>query len=120
MKRRINFKIFVIIFCATTAILCSCAARKKRLSVQESARVEASLYRQNCTVCHGAEAEGKDIGGRITPSMRDGDVLQKSDEYLYNQISNGGNGMPAFKNQLTDKEIKNLVAFIRDLQRPTE
>ncbi|MEP6925490.1 MAG: cytochrome c, partial [Pyrinomonadaceae bacterium] len=68
-------------------------------------------------VCHGAEAEGKDIGGRITPSMRDGDVLTKSDEYLYSQIQNGGNGMPPFKYQLTDREIKNMVAFIRDMQK---
>ena len=85
--------------------------------MQESVRVEASFYRSNCVVCHGAEAEGKDIGGRLTPSMREGDVLTKSDEYLYNQIQNGGNGMPPFKFQLSEKEIRNMVGFIRDLQK---
>ena len=85
--------------------------------MQESVRVEASVYRANCVVCHGAEATGKDIGGRMTPSMRDGDILTKSDEYLYNQIQNGGNGMPPFKFQMTEKEIKSMVRFIRDLEK---
>ncbi len=87
------------------------------MSVQESARVEASFYRANCVICHGAEATGKDIGGRVTPSMRDGDVLTKSDDYIYDQIKNGGNGMPPFKYQMTDQQIKNMVGFIRDLQK---
>lgn len=110
-------KIFLV--CLSAALfVAACAEQKaKRLSVQQSVRVEASFYRANCVVCHGAEAEGKDIGGRMTPSMRSGDVLGKSDEYLYNQIQNGGNGMPPFKYQLTDKEIRNMIAFIRDLQK---
>lgn len=91
--------------------------RSKELSVQTSVRVEAAHFRQHCVICHGAEATGKDIGGRVTPSLRTGDVLQKSDQYLYNQISNGGNGMPPFKYQLTEKEIQNMVKFIRDLQK---
>jgi mono/diheme cytochrome c family protein len=95
------------------------AKRPKRLSVQTSARVEAAFYRSQCVICHGAEAEGKDIGGRITPSMRDGDILTKSDEYIYDQIYNGGNGMPPFKHQMTEQQIKNMVQFIRDLQKET-
>ena len=111
--KRLIVLIFVAVF-----VSAACGERKpKGLSVQESVRVEASVYRSNCVICHGAEAQGKNIGERVTPSMRDGDVLTKSDEYIYNQISNGGNGMPPFKYQMTDKEIKNMVKFIRDLQK---
>ncbi|HZH34729.1 MAG TPA: cytochrome c, partial [Pyrinomonadaceae bacterium] len=87
------------------------------LSVQESIRPEASFFRANCVVCHGAEAEGKDLSGRLIPSLRSGDVLQKSDEHLYNQIMNGGNGMPTFRFQMTEPQMRNMVRFIRDLQK---
>lgn len=113
-----HVKVLLICVFAAVFALAACGEEKsKELSVQTSVRVEAAFYRANCTICHGAEAQGKDIGGRVTPSMRDGDVLTKSDEYIYNQIKNGGNGMPPFKYQMTDQQIKNMVRFIRDLQK---
>lgn len=115
--RKSNLKIFIVCFSAVVFAFACGQQKPKRLSVQESVRVEAALYRQQCVICHGAEATGKDIGGRITPSMRDGDVLTKSDEYLFDQIQNGGNGMPPFKYQMTEPQIRNMVGFIRDLQK---
>lgn len=116
MKHIVKF--VAVVFFAAIFVFTACGKKKpKRLSVQESTRVEAAFYRSNCVICHGAEAEGKDIGGRMTPSMREGDVLQKSDEYLYDQIANGGNGMPPFKHQMTEQQIRNMVRFIRDLQK---
>lgn len=113
-----QLKVSLVCLAVAIFVLAACGAKQKhRLSVQTSARVEAAFYRQQCVICHGAEAEGKDIGGRITPSMRDGDVLTKSDEYIYDQIYNGGNGMPPFKHQMTEAQIKNMVRFIRDLQK---
>lgn len=113
-----RFKVLLICVFAAAFALAACGEQKpKGLSVQRSVRVEAAFYRANCVVCHGAEATGKDIGGRVTPSMRAGDVLKKSDEYIYNQIRDGGNGMPPFKYQMTDQQIKNMVGFIRDLQK---
>jgi mono/diheme cytochrome c family protein len=118
MKQGIKI-VFVFLF-TTIFALFSCAKTKpKRLSIQESVRVEASFYRSNCVICHGAEAEGKDIGGRITPSMRNGEALTRSDEYLFDKIQNGGNGMPPFKYQMTEQQIRNMVQFIRDLQKET-
>lgn len=113
-----NAKVFLIIICATIFVF-ACAGKKKPrgISVQESIRVEASLFRQNCVVCHGAEAQGKELEARNIPSLREGDVTQKDDLYLYNQISNGGNGMPPFKYQFTENQTRNMVNFLRELQR---
>lgn len=110
----------ISIVCCFVAVFAFAACGEKQpkgLSVQSSVRLEASFYRSNCVICHGAEATGKDIGGKITPSMRTGDVLTKSDEYLFEQIQNGGNGMPPFKYQMSEQQIKNMVGFIRDLQK---
>lgn len=98
----------------------ACQQKPKGLSVQTSVRVEASFFRQNCAICHGKEAEGFYIGVKEVPSLRTGAVVQKSDEHLLNQITAGGNGMPAFKHQLTEAQIKNMVEFIRDLQKGSQ
>ena len=74
-------------------------------SIAESKSYEASIYRQNCAVCHGAEADGKEIGGRMIPSLRYGDAAQKSQQEIYDQIKFGKLPMPAFGNQLTEDEI---------------
>ena len=92
-------------------------SRRKEFNIADSKSYEASLYRQNCQICHGVEANGKEIDGKLIPSLRFGDVEKKSEEEIYEQISHGKLPMPAFKNQLTDDEIKRMVKFIRrDLQ----
>ena len=111
-------KIFIaFVFASLFAFSCAAKKTSKRLSVQESIRVEASFFRSNCVLCHGAEAEGKEMSGRQIPSLREGEAVQKTDEELYEQIANGKNGMPPFKYQLTDQQIRNMVRFIRDLQK---
>ena len=78
---------------------------------------EASLYRQNCAICHGKEALGKEVDGKLVPSLRFGDAAKRTDEEIYQQIVNGKLPMPSFKGQLTESEIRRMVVFIkRDLQ----
>ena len=92
-------------------------ASRRGFVIADSKSYEASLFRQNCAVCHGQEADGKEIDGRLIPSLRYGDAAAKTDEEIYQQIKEGKLPMPAFKNQLTDDEIKKMVGFIRrDLQ----
>ena len=89
--------------------------------IADSKAYEASLFRQNCAVCHGAEANGKDSNGTLIPSLRFGEAATLSEQQIYTQIHDGKLPMPAFKNQLTDDEIKRMVIFIRrDLQGRNE
>jgi cytochrome c5 len=92
-------------------------AEREGIVIAESKSYEASLYRQNCAICHGAEAYGKEIDGKLVPSLRFGDIEKKSEQEIYEQIAHGKLPMPAFQNQLTDEEIQKMVIFIRrDLQ----
>lgn len=85
--------------------------------IEDSKSYEASLFRQNCAVCHGREALGKEVDGKLIPSLRYGEAATKSETEIYNQIKYGKLPMPAFKDQLTESEIKKMVHFIRhDLQ----
>lgn len=85
--------------------------------IAESDTYEASVFRQNCAICHGKEAFGKESNGTLVPSLRYGEAAKKSEEEIYYQIKYGKLPMPGFKNQLTEKEIRRMVKFVmEDLQ----
>ena len=116
----ITLKITAIGFFAVFALIACTSGNNARreYKIAESKAYEASLFRQNCAVCHGQEANGKAMAdGKLVPSLRYGDAATKSEEEIYFQIKEGKLPMPAFKNQLSEKEIRQMVQFVRrDLQ----
>jgi mono/diheme cytochrome c family protein len=108
------FSLFVII----GAVACM-SNNSGRYSITNSKAYEASLFRQNCAICHGREGEGQTLeDGRVIPNIRDGEHKYKSDEEIYNHIANGGNGMVPFRDQLTEREIRMMVQFVqKDLRQ---
>lgn len=76
----------------------------------------ASLYKQKCSMCHGAD--GKGFSALKTPNFTD-PKYQKSvkDKDLADAIKDGkkGTAMPAFANKLKEDEIQALVEYIRSL-----
>ena len=75
------------------------------------------LYTKNCVGCHMEKGEG----GRVTvdehklkvPSLREGHALDHPDAEFLEQITKGGDGMPAFKDKLKPEDMDALVRFIR-------
>jgi cytochrome c553 len=114
----LKLKIFVIVLFVVFAVLaCSIGKAKNGIVIANDKSYEASIFRQNCAICHGAEAEGRQMDGRVIPSLRRGETAQKSEQEIYNQIYNGGNGMLPFKGQLSENEIQRMVKFVKnDLQ----
>jgi mono/diheme cytochrome c family protein len=87
-------------------------------SIRSSKSYEASLYKQQCVICHGPEGEGKVIeNGVKVPSLRQGEFKFKTEDEIYNQITNGGNGMLPFRDILTDRERKLLAGLVHDKLR---
>ncbi len=111
-------KASVILAFLAFALACV-AAKPGRYVISDSKAYEASLFRQNCSVCHGPEAEGKTLDdGRVIPNIRDGEHKYKTDAEIYNHIANGGNGMVPFRDILTKREIDMLVNFVqKDLRK---
>jgi mono/diheme cytochrome c family protein len=111
LLKKLVIAIFVV-FMVSTA--CS-DSRSAKYSIADSKTYEASLFRQNCSICHGPEGEGKTLDdGRVVPNLRQGDFKYKTDEQIYSHISDGGNGMVPFKNMLTQREINQLVRLVQD------
>ena len=114
-----RLKILVVLTLTIFGIAACLQTQSKRneFNITDSKSYEASLFRQNCAICHGQEANGKEMDGRLIPSLRYGPAAQKSEEEIYLQIKEGKLPMPSFKNQLTEEEIRKMVKFIRrDLQ----
>ncbi|MCU0239839.1 MAG: cytochrome c [Pyrinomonadaceae bacterium] len=122
-KRKVKSeKLFITcLFLLITCYFVACSENKsykREFVIADSKSYESSLFRQNCAICHGQEANGKELAdGRLVPSLRYGEAAKKTEAEIYDQIKNGKLPMPSFKNQLTEEEIQKMVKFvIRDLQ----
>lgn len=74
-------------------------------------------YAKHCSACHGDEGKGGLVKVENTklkvPSLREGHATEHPDEKLVKQITNGGDGMPKFKDKLSPEEINAMVRFVR-------
>jgi mono/diheme cytochrome c family protein len=110
-----RLKILVVLGFVMVGIACFGSAEKKRYVISESKAYEASMFRQNCAICHGPEGEGKTLDdGKQIPNLREGEFKYRTDAEIYRHISEGGNGMTPFRGQLTDREINLLVRFVQE------
>jgi mono/diheme cytochrome c family protein len=79
----------------------------------------ADVYRTKCAMCHGAD------GLAATPtaknfkvlSFKDPAMVSASDAQFIASTKDGKGKMPAYKDKLTDAQIKDVIAYIRTLQK---
>ncbi len=85
-------------------------------------------YQSYCFSCHGSSGKGDGPAAlNLTPKPRDlsnGSFMETlSDPYIVNVIKGGGTAvnksplMPAWGNVLSDKEIRDVIAYLRSLAR---
>lgn len=108
--------------------------RAQNSSSADSAR-GVVLYAENCASCHGADLEGQpdwqtpDPDGvlRAPPHDRTGHTWHHGDKLLFDYTKLGGDqtlkqmgvsdvksGMPGFEDTLSDQEIWDILAFIKE------
>lgn len=89
----------------------------KATATPDEFAVARANYAKHCSACHGDEGKGGLVKVEDTklkvPSLREGHALQHPDEKFVKQITNGGDGMPKFKDKLTPDEINAMVRFVR-------
>src|ERR671911_1764061 len=82
-----------------------------------------ALFSQNCALCHGAGARGDGPGAasltRPPADLTTGHAIPHSDDDYAFWIENGieGTDMPAFGQELADGQIRDVIAYIRSLQK---
>lgn len=89
----------------------------KATATPDEFAVARANYAKHCSACHGDEGKGGLVKVEDTklkvPSLREGHALHHPDEKFVKQITNGGDGMPKFKDKLSPEEINAMVRFIR-------
>ena len=107
------YRSFFIAACAVPCILCATASQAADSDTPPAGAPAFSVkntFRNICGFCH--ENYGRKAGKG--PQLMGTD---KTDEQLFNRIKNGKPGrMAAFGGTFTDDQIRQIVAFIRNLK----
>jgi cytochrome c551 len=82
-------------------------AEAKGLEAEEEGTQARAAFAENCSICHGATGHGGNGG----PDLRT-EPLAKTQSGAEEQVNNGGGGMPAFKGELSEEEIKDVAAYV--------
>lgn len=88
-----------------------------------------SLYTSYCAACHGDQGKGDGVAARSLPvkpaDHTNGAVMnQFSDKFLTDIITKGGSAvnksafMPAWGSSLNNKQVSDIVAYLRSLANP--
>ncbi|WP_286757947.1 cytochrome c [Ralstonia sp. RL] len=70
------------------------------------------LYDRNCSVCHGPTGQSVMPGA---PNLARGEGMLKPDFTLLASIRAGRNAMPAYQGILSDRDIMDVIAYVRTL-----
>lgn len=84
------------------------------------------LYAIYCTQCHGLQGNGRGVNVRdmaVLPRNHTdrGEMSARTDEDLFKAIQGGGKAvnksvlMPSWGNNLSESDIRDLVAYLREL-----
>ena len=87
------------------------------------------VYEAYCTTCHGDRGKGNGPAAQSLPAKpadhTNGAIMNAfSDQFLYDVIAKGGTAvgkssfMPAWGGALNDRQIKDLVAYLRSIAEP--
>ena len=71
------------------------------------------IYRQYCAQCHGANGIAVLPNA---PSFARGDRLMQPDQVLALTVRGGRNAMPAFAGLLNERQIFDVVAYLRTIR----
>jgi len=79
----------------------------------------ADTYKAKCAMCHGADGLAATPMGKSMKilSFKDAAMVKASDAQLTASTKNGKGKMPAYAGKLTDAQIKDVVNYIRTLQK---
>jgi mono/diheme cytochrome c family protein len=81
-----------------------------------------SLFLDRCAGCHNVDGHGKGPVGRTFPPAPDlalDTIKAKPDGYLYGTIAMGGRAMPPMGEGFDERDLWDLVHFVRRIQADT-
>lgn len=93
---------------AIYAAACSSSSSSGRLSDADIAAARSIFTTQGCVACHGPDGSGG-----VGANLRSGPYAEHPIQRYRDQITNGGNGMPPFKDKLKPEQIDLMARFVK-------
>ena len=126
MMKRVALFMSLVLGMATVGFFVTTYQKAAAMGGDGNAKAGRQIHVNNCQRCHGPEGKGDGPAGKLLKTKpADWTNKQKmsalSDDHLYKIIWGGGGTvgkstlMPAFKDKLSDQQIRDVRAFIRSL-----
>lgn len=76
-------------------------------------------YKSKCAMCHGADGLAATPAGKSmkTPSVKSPEFTKLTEPDMIASTKNGKGKMPAYKDKLSDAQIREVVAYMRTLEK---
>lgn len=105
------------IFCVTLTAGLAAGQKGKSAATKGNAAKGKETFQQ-CVMCHSIDTPERKVGPSLQglfkkKALQNGKPV--NDANVLAQINNGGNGMPAYADQLSADEKANLVAYLHTL-----
>ena len=108
-------KIFSVV--CTAALAGGLSAQEEKKDAAGDAAKGKETFEQ-CAVCHAIEGDEKKIGPALAGLYKRGKLKNGSkvtDASVKKVINEGGNGMPAYADMLSDEERAHILAYLKTL-----
>lgn len=78
-----------------------------------------ATYKAKCAMCHGADGTGNTPVGKSMKlkSLKSAEDIKATDAELFKDTKSGVGKMQGYANKLTDAQIRDVVSYIRTLQK---
>ena len=103
--------IFALSLCLAAALVF--AAPKK-----EGDAAKGKAVFEQCAVCHNPDSDEKKVGPGLKGLFKKAKLLsgkKVTDATVLARVNEGGNGMPAYAEMLSDQEKTDLLAYLKTL-----
>lgn len=104
-----------LIACCALALPLGAAPASKKAGAEDKGK---ETFNAQCAVCHSATTTQKKLGPSLKGLFKNAkmaDGKKPTEANVRAKIDAGGNGMPGYKDVLSDEEKNNLIAYLKTL-----
>ena len=105
-----------IVGCAVGAVLVVGSAAQDKAKPGDAAKGK-DVFDQ-CSVCHNADSEETKVGPGLKGIFKHAKLANGkpvSEANVREKINDGGNGMPAYSDQLSEQDKNDVIAYLKTL-----
>lgn len=102
----------------TLALFACCAALAGAAEKKGGVAAGKEVFNGQCAVCHATATDQKKLGPSLKNLFKNAkmaDGKKPTEANVRARIDAGGNGMPAYKEMLSDEEKNGLIAYLKTL-----